>query len=83
MTYRYIHKLNKIRNAHYVRPVRTSFSLCYNAAAGANGTSHRCYFQIKKINVNASLVLREIPYHFILHSPIHNKTRGCSWPAPT
>lgn len=51
-----VHELNKI-----TYPVRTSFSLYYTEAAGANGSSRRCYFQIKKINVNASLVLHEIP----------------------
>lgn len=37
----------------------TCFSRC-RKAAGANGTSSRCYFQIKKINVDTSLVLYEI-----------------------
>lgn len=67
----------------FILPPPASFSLSFlfypAEVAGANGTSSRCYFQIKEINVDASVVLREI---YVACSPIYNKTRGCSWATP-
>jgi len=61
--YNIIHRTftNKIKYIMYNAPYAPLFLYYYTEVAGANGTSHRCYFQIKKINVNASLVFHKIP----------------------